>query len=59
MTQINSRPLKTLIVKHKFSPVTNEIQPVEFSVSYVKLTIVFIIPNAKKGIPSPAIINAI
>jgi len=45
------RPFNTWIVKHKSSPVTNEMQLVGLLVSYFKLTIVLIIPNAKTGIP--------
>lgn len=40
----------TVMVLHKFSPDTKEIQSSKFSVSYFKLTIVLIIPKIKIGI---------
>lgn len=36
---------------HRFSPLTKEIQSVLFSVSYFKLTIVFIIPYGQMNRP--------
>ncbi len=48
---------KFLIVIHKFSPFTIDIQSVLFSVSYFKLTIVFIIPYGKINKPVIEIIS--
>lgn len=54
-----TKPLSTFTVKHKSCPVTKEIQSVGFSVSYFKLTIVFIIPKIKSGIPKNDKVNTI
>lgn len=54
-TSINKQaiksPSKTCNVKHRSSPVINEIHSPEFWTEYFKLTIVSSIANAKRGIP--------
>lgn len=51
MPQINQRVFNVWIIVHKSFPVTNDIQLVEFSVSYLMLVIVLIIPKGKSNTP--------
>jgi len=48
---INVNILNLEIAEHKFAPEIVEMQSLELFVSYFKLTIVLIIPNAKIRIP--------
>ena len=56
---MTNSPCKIFMVKHKFCPVTSEIQSLEFLVSYFRLTPVFTMPNIHTGIPKIEIANRV